>query len=260
MLREARAKGKCVAEYRWGRRPEGPCRRARRRRATAITACPTARRSTRCGPSARCRATTAASGWAMWAAPTAPSSASPRRSRARASTSTRCCSTKARGRRFTSDDLGEAGALACGRLADGTPLYLSLGNTGDAVAKVPLEAQARNDWGYPHPVLMAATGAETPPAAAEPAGSAGRDRLSLGAGLRRRDPRGRASATATARGGATPRTVRSPRRCGSSARSFPTGPCSSAGSLAEVRRASGPRRATTEVDEYEVLLDAGEWR
>jgi hypothetical protein len=44
----------------------------------------------------------------------------------------------------TSDgDLGEAGAQACGLLADGTPLYLSLGNPWDTMAKVPLQTQAR---------------------------------------------------------------------------------------------------------------------
>src|ERR1044072_5175409 len=66
-------------------------------------------------------------------------------------------------------DLGESGALACGRLADGTPLSLSLGNSWDTIAEVPLETQAQNDWGYAHSVLMAAAGAETP--AAEPAGA-----------------------------------------------------------------------------------------
>jgi hypothetical protein len=159
----------------------------------------------------------------------------------------------------TSDsDLGEAGAVACGRLGDGTPLYLSLGNPWDAVAKVPLETQAQNDWGYAHPVLMAAAAAETP-AAAEPAGS--------------QDATGYRWAPAS--GGEIPEGAHAD---GHGSGWYDTEDGEEVQPLWLIRAQladgsvqlgwaarGGPARvgtpyATTDVDEYEVLLDAGEWR
>lgn len=69
------------------------------------------------------------------------------------------------------DDVGEAGALACGRLGDGTPLYFYLGDPWGEGARAPLETQAATDWHYPRQVLMAPSGAATAAAQAAPAAS-----------------------------------------------------------------------------------------
>jgi Lamin Tail Domain len=157
-------------------------------------------------------------------------------------------------------DLGAAGALACGRLADATPLYLSLGNAWDAVAAVPLETRAQNDWGHPYPVLMAPAGAETPAAATQPAepqdatgyrwASASGGEIPAGAvedghGSQWRD---------TEDGGQEPQALWLIRA------QLPDGSVQLGWAARGGPARVGTPRATTEVDEYEVLMDAGEWR
>jgi hypothetical protein len=67
-------------------------------------------------------------------------------------------------------ELGAAGALAAGRLADGTPLYFALDDPWGEGARAPLEFAAGDDWHYPRQVLMAAPAVEgsVPSSPAEP--------------------------------------------------------------------------------------------
>ncbi len=154
-------------------------------------------------------------------------------------------------------DLETAGALACGRLADGTPLYFSLGDPWGEGAQAPLETGAQTDWGHPHQVLMEPAGATASAEPAEPQDATGyrwapasggeipADAVGDGHGARWRD---------TEDGGQEPEALWLIRA------QLPDGSVQ----LGWVAR-GGPARVgtphpTTEVDEYEVLLDAGEWR
>jgi hypothetical protein len=154
-------------------------------------------------------------------------------------------------------DLDAAGALACGRLADGTPLYFSLGDPWGEGARAPLETRAQNDWHVAHEVLLAPSGAEASAAPAGPqdatdyrwgsasGGEIPADAVGDGHGSRWRD---------TEDGGQEPQTLWLIRA------QLPDGSVQLGWAARGGPARVGTPHATVEVDAYEVLLDAGEWR
>ena len=151
------------------------------------------------------------------------------------------------------DDLGAAGAQACGNLADGTPLYFLLGDPWGEGAQAPLETQAKL---HSRPVLMAPAGAGAA-APAEPqqdatgyrwapasGGEIPEGAVGDGHGSQWRD-------TEDGQEGEAVWLIRAKLPDGSVQLGYVA-----RGGQAVV----GTPWAQTEVDEYEVLLDAGEWR
>ena len=154
------------------------------------------------------------------------------------------------------DDLAAAGALACGRLADGTPLYLYLGDPWGEGAQAPLETQAQHDWRFPRQVLMAPSGAGATAAPAQPPDATGYRWAPAGGG---EIPEG---AHAEGHGAQWRDTedgeameplwlIRARLSDGSVQLGYVA-----RGGPARV----GTPRPNVQVDDYEVLLDAGEWR
>ena len=154
------------------------------------------------------------------------------------------------------DDLGAAGALAGGRLADGTPLYFLLGDPWGEGAQAPLETQAKL---HSRKVLMAPAGAEAAAPAAPPAepqdatgyrwaaasgGEIPEGAVGDGHGSQWRD-------TEDGQEGEAVWLIRAKLPDGSVQLGYVA-----RGGQAVV----GTPWARTEVDDYEVLLDAGEWR
>lgn len=155
-----------------------------------------------------------------------------------------------------SDDLAAAGAQACGRLDDGTPLFFLLGDPWGEGARAPLETQAGL---HARPVLMAPSGAPTAPAPAAPAEPQDATGYRWGAGSGGEIP---AHAHAEGHGSQWRDTddgqeieplwlIRAQLPDGSVQLGW-----AARGGPARV----GTPHPNVDVDEYEVLLDAGQWR
>lgn len=154
-------------------------------------------------------------------------------------------------------NVGVDGAYACGQLADGTPLYVTLVGHYDAVGEGPAESPATAEAGDIRRVLMAPTGAATPPSPASPDASGYRWGRAAGGEI----PDGVAAEGHGWRyhetdEGDMERVALWLVRSGPDA--------DGAVRLGYVERGKparvGPERREEAVDEYEVLLDAGEWR